>query len=101
MVELQQELRYVRRERDELQITLERIMEIPADPNEETLNPSDIPKISTLPKTAIYRQLIANISPFTTNSQTYHALKGLNLLIGQVPLLKPGVTISKPQFEQI
>lgn len=33
--------------------------------------------------------------------QSYHALKGLNLLISHVPLLKPGVTISKPQFEQI
>ena len=101
VTELQQELRYVRRERDELQITLERVMEIPADPSEETLNPSDVPRTCTLPKTAIYQQLIANISPFTTISQTYHALKGLNLLIGQVPLLKPGVILSKPQFEQI
>ena len=99
--ELQQELRYIRRERDELQMTLERIMEIPTDPVEETLNPADIPRSSTSPKTAIYQQLIANIPPFTTISQTYQALKGINLLISQIPLLKSGVTLSKTQFEQI
>ena len=101
VTELEQELRYVRRERDELQMTLERIMETPVDPSEEALNPTDIPKSATLPRTIIYHQLITNIPPFTTIMQTYYALKGLNLLIGQVPLLKEGVILSKPQFEQI
>ena len=99
--ELEQDLRYVRRERDELRMTLERIMETPTEPSEDALQPADIPKSATLPRTIIYQQLIANIPPFTSIMQIYHALKGLNLLISQVPLLKAGVTLSRPQFEQI
>lgn len=103
--ELQQELRYITRERDELQVTVERIFESPPDPNTDTLpddlSPTDIPRTCISPRASIYQQLITNIPPFKTIMQAYHALKGLNLLISQVPLLKPGVTLSKPQFEQI
>jgi hypothetical protein len=105
VTELQQELRYITRERDELQVTVERIFESPPDPNADTLpndlSPTDIPRTCISPRASIYQQLIANIPPFKTIMQAYHALKGLNLLIGQVPLLKTGVTLSKPQFEQI
>ena len=99
--ELQQELTYTRRERDEYQVTLERLMESPHNIDEEALGPADIPRSSILPKAAIYHQLTANIPPFTTIMQYYHALKGLNLWVSRVPLLRPGTTLSKPQFEHI
>ena len=99
--ELQQELTHVQRERDELQMTLERIMESPRNVDEETLGPADLPRTSTLPKASIYHKLTTNISPFTTVMQYYHALKGINLLVSGVPILRPGVTLSKAQFEQI
>ena len=99
--ELRQELTSTQRERDELQVTLERIMESPRNVAEEDLAPADIPRACILPRTAIYHQLIANIPPFTTIMQYYQALKGLNLLISKVPLLKPGITLTKAQFEQI
>ena len=105
VAELQQELRHVTRERDELQITVERIFENPPDPNAEPLpndlNPADVPRKCISPRTVIYQQLITHIPPFSTIMQVYHAFKGLNLLISQVPLLKTGTTLSKPQFEQI
>jgi hypothetical protein len=99
--ELQQELAYIRRERDDLQVTLERVMESPHRIDDETLDPADISRASILPKTTIYQQLTANTPPFTTIMQCYHALKGLNLLTSRVPLLKPGTTLSRTQFERI
>ena len=99
--ELQQELTYVRRERDDLQVIIERVMESPHKIKEETLDPADISRANTLPKTVVYQQLTANIPPFTTIMQCYHTLKGLNLLTSRVPLLKPGTTLSKTQFERI
>lgn len=101
VAELQQELRYLTRERDELQLTIERTMEGPLDLSEEPLNSAEIPRSATSPKAIIYQQLSTNTSPLTTVMQYYHALKGLNLLIAQVPVLKVGVTLSKLQFEQI
>ena len=105
VAELQHELRHITRERDELRVTVERIFENPPDPNADTrhnnIDPADIPRTYISPRTTIYKQLIANIPPFKTIMQVYHALKGLNLLISQVPLLKTGITLSKPQFEQI
>ena len=105
IAELQEELRHVTRERDELKVTVERIFENPPDPNADNpphhLSPADTPRASTLPKAAIYQQLTTNIPPFTTIMQYYHALKGLNLLVSGVQLLKPGTTLSKSQLEQI
>ena len=99
--ELQQQLKYIRRERDELQLTMERIIKGPVDLNEDALTPADVSRSAMLPKATIYHQLAANISPFTTIMQYYHALKGLNLMISQVPLLKTGVILSKAQFERV
>jgi hypothetical protein len=99
--ELQQELKYIRCERDELQITMERIIEGPVDLNEDTLTPADIPRSATLPRAAVYHQLTTNVPPFNTIMQYYHALKGVNLLVSQISLLKPGVSLSKAPFEQI
>ena len=104
VAELQQELRCITRERDELQITVERIFENPPDPHVDVpandLNPADIPRACTSPKTVIYQQLIANIPPFTTIMQSYHALKGLNLLVGQVPILKTGSLFQNPNLNR-
>lgn len=73
VAELQQELRHITRERDELQKTVERIFENPPDPNADpllnNLSPSDIPRPSTLPKAAIFSQLTANVPPFTNIMQ--------------------------------
>ena len=101
ITDLQQELAYVSRERDELQVNLERIVESPRNFEEENLGPSDIPRTHTMPKTAIYHQLTTNIPPMTSIMQYYHALKGVNLLISRVPLIKTGTVLSKAQFEQI
>jgi hypothetical protein len=99
--EMQQELKYIKRERDELQITMERIIEAPVDLNEDALTPADLSRSATLPRAAIYHQLTTNVPPFNTVMQYYHALKGVNLLVSQISLLKPGVNLSKDQFEQI
>ena len=99
--ELQRELTYTRRERDELQVTIERMVESPHNLDEETLTPTDIPRACILPRAAIYHQLVTNVPPFTTVMQYYQALKGLNLLINRIPLLKPGITLTKAQFEHI
>ena len=99
--ELQRELAYIKRERDDLQVTIERVMESPHQAEEETWDSTNISRASILPKTVVYQQLTANISPFTTIMQCYHALKGLNLLTSRVPLLKSGTSLSKTQFERI
>jgi hypothetical protein len=65
------------------------------------LNPADIPRPSTLPKAAIFSQLTANVPPFTNIMQYYHALKGLNLVVSNVLLVKPGTFFSRAQFEQM
>ena len=105
LAELQHELRQITRERDELKLTVEGIFEQPPDLKAEaspnSLNPAEVPRTCISPRTVIYQQLITNIPPFTTIMQAYQALKGLNLLVSQVPLLKTGITLSKPQFEQI
>ena len=101
VTELQQELRCLTRERDELQLTIERTMEGPLDISEDTHNLAEIPRSATSPRAIIYQQLTTNIPPLTTVMQYYHALKGLNLLIAKIPVLKTGITLSKPQFEQI
>ena len=98
---LRKELAYTRRERDELRVAVDRIMESPRSEDDGLLNPSDLPPNSLLPRTAIYHQLISHITPFTTIMQCYQALRGLNLLISKVPLLRSGITLTKPQFEQI
>jgi hypothetical protein len=74
--ELQQELAYIRGERDELQVTLERTMESPRTIDEEALGTTDIPRSSTLPKAAIYHQLTTNIPPFTTIMQYFSGYEG-------------------------
>ena len=33
--------------------------------------------------------------------QCYQALKGLNMLVSKIPLLRPGTILTKPQFERI
>lgn len=86
---LRQELMCTRHECDELQVTLERMIESPSAFEEEILTLAYTPRTSTLPSTAICQQLTTNIPPFTTIMQYYHAMKGLNLIISQVPLLKP------------
>ena len=101
VTELQQELKCLTRERDELQLTIERTMEGPLDISEDTHNLAEIPRSATSPTAIIYQQLTTNIPPLTTVMQYYHALKGLNLLIAKIPVLKTGTTLSKPQFEQI
>lgn len=101
ITELRQELAYFRRERDELQVNMERMIESPPKFDDEILSLADISRTSTLPRAAIYHQLTANIPPLTTIMQYYHALKGLNLLISRVLLLKPGTTLSNTQFEQV
>jgi hypothetical protein len=101
ITDLKQELAYVRRERDELQINMERIIESPRSFDEETLGSGDVSRTNILPKSAIYHQITTNVPPFTTVMQYYHALKGLNLLISRVPLLKPGTFLSRTQFEQM
>ena len=101
VTELQQELRCLARERDELQLTIERTMEGPLDISEDTPNLAEIPRSATSPRAIIYQQITTNTPPLTTVMQYYHAFRGLNLLIAQIPVLKTGVTLSKPQFEQI
>ena len=98
---LRKELAYTRRERDELRVAVDMIMESPRSEDDGLLNPSDLPSTYLLPRTTIYHQLISHISPFTTIMQCYQALRGLNLLVSRVPLLRSGVTLTKPQFEQI
>ena len=101
IAELQQELQYITRERDELKLTIERTMEGPLVLSAEPLNSAEIPRSAASPKDIIYKQFTTNIPPLTTVMQYFHALKGLHLLMAQVPILKAGVTLSKPQFEQI
>ena len=67
ITELQQELRYIRREKDELQMTVERIFENPPNRSEDTLNntlnPTDIPRACISPRTIIYHQLVRTFPP--------------------------------------
>ena len=98
---LRKELAYTRRERDELRITVDRIMESPRSADEGFLSPSDLPPTFLLPRTSIYQQLTSHITPFTSIMQCYQALKGLNLLVSRIPLLRPGSILTKPQFERI
>ena len=98
---LRKELAYTRRERDELRITVDRIMESPRSADEGFLSPSDLPPTFLLPRTSIYQQLTSHIAPFTSIMQCYQALKGLNMLVSKIPLLRPGTILTKPQFERI
>lgn len=97
---LRKELAHTRRERDELRI-MDRIMESPRSADEGFLSPSDLPPTFLLPRTSIYHQLTSHITPFTSIMQCYQALKGLNLLVSRIPLLRPGSILTKPQFERI
>ena len=98
---LRKELAHTRRERDELRVTMDRMMESPRSADEGFLSPSDLSPNFLLPRTSIYHQLTAHIAPFTSIMQCYQALKGLNLLVSKVPLLRPGVTLTQPQFDRI
>ena len=98
---LRKELAHTRRERDELRVTVDRIMESPRSADEGFLSPSDLPPTFLLPRTSIYHQLTSHITPFTSIMQCYQALKGLNLLVSRIPLLRPGSILTKPQFERI
>ena len=99
--ELQHGLAYIHRERDELQVNMERIIESPHKFDDKTLSHGDVSRTNTLPRAAVYHELTTNIPPKTSIMQYYHVLKGLNLRINRVPLLKPYTTLSKTQFEQI
>lgn len=101
ITELQCELSYTRRERDELQASMDKLVESPRSYEEKILAPSDLPKAYTSPRTNIYQLLTSNTPPFTNIMQCYQGLKDLNLLISRLPILKSRILLTKQQLERI
>lgn len=101
IAKLWRELAYTSRERDELRVNLEGVALSPRTSEGRVLTPDGIPHCYIAPRTSIYQQMLTQIAPLKTIMQCYHALKGLNLLVSQIPLLKDGMTLTKPQFERI
>lgn len=88
ITELKRELTSTRREREELQASMERMVESPHSHEEGSLNSSDLPTAYTSPRKAIYHQLMVHILPFTNIMQCYEAMRDLHLLTSKLPILK-------------
>lgn len=77
------------------------MVESPHSYEEGSLTPSELPKAYTSPRTIIYHQLTLHTPPFTSIMQCYQAMRGMNLLISRLPILKSGILLTKPQLERI
>lgn len=101
ITELQRELTYTRREREELKASLDKMVESPHSYAEGILPPSELPKAYTSPRTFIYHQFTLHIPPFTSIMQCYQAMRDLHLLVSKLSMLKLGILLSKPQLERL